>query len=146
MCSRVAALSNTLGGASLAAPWFRVPELHAQADSSLQTNQIFPFFTLFFLFLLCSLEWVIDARQKGNKLRFANHSSSANCRAEILMVDGDHRVAIMTNREMDGGGTEITYDYNYEDTVAPEWAADCGRRRQDPGLGTPGGGRGRRRG
>ena len=29
-----------------------------------------------------SLEWVIDARQKGNTLRFANHSTSANCRAE----------------------------------------------------------------
>jgi len=32
--------------------------------------------------LLCSLEWVIDARQQGNTLRFANHSTSANCRAE----------------------------------------------------------------
>ena len=30
----------------------------------------------------CSLEWVIDARQKGNTLRFANHSTNANCRAE----------------------------------------------------------------
>ena len=29
-----------------------------------------------------SLEWVIDARQKGNTLRFANHSTTANCRAE----------------------------------------------------------------
>lgn len=29
-----------------------------------------------------SLEWVIDARQQGNTLRFANHSTSANCRAE----------------------------------------------------------------
>ncbi|KAL4855789.1 Histone-lysine N-methyltransferase 1 [Chlorella vulgaris] len=66
-------------------------------------------------------EWVIDARRKGNTLRFANHSTNANCRAEILMVDGDHRVAIMTNREL-REGEEIFYNYNYDKRVAPDWA------------------------
>jgi SET domain-containing protein len=63
-----------------------------------------------------NLRWVIDARQKGNKLRFANHSAVANCRAEILMVDGDHRVAILANRDIDPGD-ELFYNYNYDKRV-----------------------------
>ena len=66
-------------------------------------------------------EWVIDARQKGNKLRFANHSASANCRTEIMLVDGDHRVAVMANRDLTAG-EELFYDYRYERGVAPDWA------------------------
>lgn len=31
-------------------------------------------------------EWVLDARQRGNKLRFANHSREPNCNAKILLV------------------------------------------------------------
>ncbi|EFN54582.1 hypothetical protein CHLNCDRAFT_24455, partial [Chlorella variabilis] len=62
------------------------------------------------------LEWVIDARQKGNTLRFANHSTTANCRAEILMVDGDHRVAIVANRDV-AAGDELFYNYNYDKRV-----------------------------
>ncbi|KAL4427658.1 hypothetical protein ABPG75_001747 [Micractinium tetrahymenae] len=66
-------------------------------------------------------DWVIDARQRGNTLRFANHSTTASCRAQILMVDGDHRVAIMANRDMDAAA-ELTYDYMYDKRVAPDWA------------------------
>lgn len=62
------------------------------------------------------MKWVIDARQWGNTLRFANHSSSTNCRVEILQVDGDHRVAILASQPL-AHGEELFYDYHYEATV-----------------------------
>ncbi|KAL0022368.1 hypothetical protein WJX77_004927 [Trebouxia sp. C0004] len=55
-------------------------------------------------------EWVIDAKHRGNKMRFANHSNEANCRVQIIMVDGDHRVAIFAAKDIPAG-TELLYDY-----------------------------------
>lgn len=88
-------------------------------------------------------KWVIDARHKGNKLRFANHAANANCRAEILMVDGDHRVAILANKDL-RPGEELFYDYKYDDKVAPDWAQGGSRSGGPPGgwgLRRPGKGR-----
>ncbi|BDA50448.1 Histone-lysine N-methyltransferase EZH1 [Coccomyxa sp. Obi] len=66
-------------------------------------------------------EWVIDARCRGNKLRFANHSTDPNCAAKILMVDGDHRVGIFACKDI-APGTELFYDYCYSKDQAPKWA------------------------
>jgi len=81
-------------------------------------------------------QWVIDAWQKGNKFRFANHSTTANCRVEKIVVDGDHRVAILANQDL-LPGDELFYDYKYELTtdMPPDWAQQY-----------RGGGRGARRG
>ncbi|KAI8471212.1 MAG: hypothetical protein J3K34DRAFT_520707 [Monoraphidium minutum] len=58
-------------------------------------------------------QWVIDARRRGNKLRFANHSTKPNCTAR---VDGDHRVAIFAAEDIKAG--EELYDLDN----APDWA------------------------
>jgi len=67
---------------------------------------------------------VIDARAAGNKLRFANHAPAgdgANCKAAILLVDGDHRVGVYAARDLPAGA-ELFYDYMYEPEKAPRWA------------------------
>ena len=74
-----------------------------------------------YLFNLNS-EWVVDAQNRGNKLRFANHSREANCHARILLVNGDNRLGIYASQDLEPGA-ELFYDYHYTDEVAPEWHA-----------------------
>lgn len=61
------------------------------------------------------------------RCRYANHSQRKNAYARVLLVDGDHRVGIFADRDM-LAGTEIFYDYGYEDCHCPEW----GEKGQDP--------------
>ena len=67
--------------------------------------------------------FALDAEIKGNKLRFANHSSTPNCEPKVLLVDGEHRVAIYAKKDI-APGQEIFYDYKYDADKAPEWARD----------------------
>jgi hypothetical protein len=71
---------------------------------------------------------VIDAAGKGNKTKFANHSSTApNMFAQIKLVQGEHRIGMYSKRRL-YPGEEIFFDYKHEheamsnpDAHAPSW-------------------------
>eukprot|EP00232_Nephroselmis_pyriformis_P015919 CAMPEP_0182881872 /NCGR_PEP_ID=MMETSP0034_2-20130328/17430_1 /TAXON_ID=156128 /ORGANISM="Nephroselmis pyriformis, Strain CCMP717" /LENGTH=367 /DNA_ID=CAMNT_0025014921 /DNA_START=100 /DNA_END=1200 /DNA_ORIENTATION=- len=56
---------------------------------------------------------VIDASRKGCSARFINHSCAPNCATQKWTVQGEWRVGLFSERDIQQG-EELTYDYNFE--------------------------------
>ena len=62
-----------------------------------------------YLFNLTS-DYVVDASRKGNKTKFANHSSKPNCFTKMLNVNGDIRIGLFASQDIEPQ-SEVRYRY-----------------------------------
>lgn len=81
-----------------------------------------------YYFLLLDKDLYIDARVKGNKARFVNHSCVPNARMEKWIVNGENRMGLFATRPIPKGG-EISFNYQWEGSKVADMTCLCGEDR-----------------
>ena len=56
---------------------------------------------------------IIDAYPKGNQSRFMNHSCDPNCDTQKWTVNGEIRVGLFANRDIEAG-SDLVFNYNLD--------------------------------
>jgi len=83
---------------------------------------------------------VIDACHRGNLGRFINHSCSPNCETQKWMVNGELCIGLFALQDIPGG-TELTFDYNFERYGDKPMRCLCGAKNCRGFIGGKGDGR-----
>jgi hypothetical protein len=55
---------------------------------------------------------IIDAKEQGNELRYANHSQDPNCEPRCVLLDGILHIIVRAIKDI-SAGVQITYDYSH---------------------------------
>jgi len=71
-----------------------------------------------YLFNLTS-DLSVDSTRKGNKSRYANHSSTPNIEPKMVHVNGDMRIGFYALHDIDAQ-SELFFDYRYDDKMDNE--------------------------
>lgn len=92
-------------------------------DEAERRGSIYDLLAVSYLFDV-NTDQVVDAMRQGNKIKFANHraaSDNANCETKIMVVNGEHRIALVARDDIEVGA-ELFFDYGYTHDTAPAWS------------------------
>ena len=78
-----------------------------------------------FYFMMLQADEFIDARDKGNRSRFMNHSCAPNCCTEKWIVGGEVRIGFFATRDI-AKGEELTIDYQWIRVGSKTERCHCG--------------------